>query len=132
MMSMVNTMCRRVGTRSGALAAMLLLGCGGDGSYGSGTTTPPPAERTVSATPSLAFSPASLSVKAGEDVTFAFGRVEHNVFFDAKDGAPADIPGENAGVSVTRTFPAAGTYRYSCHIHPSMHGTVVVQDGGSS
>jgi len=30
-------------------------------------------------------------------------------------------------VSVTRTFATAGTYAYTCHIHPSMQATVVVR-----
>jgi hypothetical protein len=60
-------------------------------------------------------------------VTFAFGSVGHNVFFDTAAGAPADIPGINANTSVTRIFNTAGTFTYICHIHPSMQGTVVVQ-----
>jgi hypothetical protein len=32
----------------------------------------------------------------------------------------------NTNTSVQRTFAAAGVYNYNCHIHPGMHGTVVV------
>ncbi|HKW49263.1 MAG TPA: plastocyanin/azurin family copper-binding protein, partial [Gemmatimonadaceae bacterium] len=82
---------------------------------------------TISATPSLAFGPSSLTVSAGDVVTFDFGSIAHNVFFDQQAGAPANIDGLNANVSVQRTFTTPGTYHYSCHIHPSMTGTVVVQ-----
>ena len=73
------------------------------------------------------FTPDTVAVKVGSTVTFAFGSVVHDVFFDAANGAPADIGGTNANVSVGRTFTTAGTYTYTCHIHPFMHGTVIVQ-----
>jgi plastocyanin len=41
-------------------------------------------------------------------------------------GAPADIPGNNSGTTVNRTFATAGTYIYNCHIHPGMRGSIVV------
>src|SRR2546430_16596520 len=85
---------------------------------GGGTAAPPPPGNTVAATPSLTFTPATLTVNAGDAVTFAFGSVPHNVFFTQQAGAPADIPGSNANVSGTRTFPTAGPYAYPCHIHP--------------
>jgi plastocyanin len=66
-------------------------------------------------------------VSAGQAVTFAFGSVAHNVFFDQQAGAPPAIDGQNAGVSIQRTFATAGNYHYTCHIHPGMQGTVVVQ-----
>jgi plastocyanin len=80
----------------------------------------------VSATPGLAFAPGTLTVNSGDVVTFAFGSVAHNVFFDARAGVPEDIPGNNAGVSTQRTFTTPGTYHYTCHIHPGMQGTIVV------
>lgn len=118
-------------TLTGTLMAMACGGggygptAGGDG-YGTTTPTPPPAGNTIAATPSLSFSPATLDVNAGDAVTFAFGSVAHNAFFTPQAGAPADITGNNVNVSITRTFATAGTYTYTCHIHPSMLGTVVV------
>jgi plastocyanin len=111
-----------------ALLALTLIACG-QGGYGTGpTTSPPPGnDRTVTATPSLAFGPSSLTIRAGEAVTFDFGAVAHNVFFDEKTGAPADISGTNANVAISRTFETPGTYRYTCHIHPAMQGTIVVE-----
>ncbi len=104
-----------------------LLGCGGG--YGSTAPPPPPPPpaHTVAATDAIVFTPATLTVATGETVTFTFGSIAHNVFFAAQGGAPADISGNNANVSVARAFAAPGNYAYTCHIHPSMHGTVVVQ-----
>ena len=81
---------------------------------------------TVNATPAIAFNPSPAKIDPGGTITFAFGSVAHNVYFDAVAGAPADIPGNNAGTSVSRTFTSAGTYGYSCHIHPGMRGLIVV------
>jgi plastocyanin len=109
-----------------ALAAAALVACGGG--YGQSPTTPVGDNgRTVTASASLAFGPATLQVHVGDVVTFSFAQVPHNVFFDVVAGAPADIQGNNASVSVTRTFTTAGTYHYNCHIHPGMQGTVQVQ-----
>ena len=113
------------------LAGALMAACGSNG-YGTAAPPPPPPPppppgNTVAATPSLAFTPATLTVNVGDVVTFAFGSVAHNVFFTQQAGAPADIGGSNANVSVTRTFATAGTYAYTCHIHPSMQATVVVR-----
>jgi len=112
-----------------ALVIAALAGCGGSSGYGSTAppTTTPGNGRTIDATPALAFGPATLTVNAGDTVTFAFGAVAHSVFFDPQGGAPANIEGSNANVSFTRTFATPGTYRYTCHIHPFMHGTVVVR-----
>ena len=110
-----------------------MCGCGSSSS--TAVTTPsgnPAASATVDATPDLVFNPSPASILPGGTITFAFGAVAHNVFFDAVTGAPADIPGNNASTSATRTFPAAGTYGYSCHIHPGMRGVVSVSATSSA
>ena len=105
--------------------ALLATGCGGDDNNG-GSNGPPTDGNTINATPSETFTPASLTINAGETLTFVFGSLAHNVFFD-QDTAPDDIPAPTSNASVDRTFPTAGTFTYTCHIHPQMHGTVVVQ-----
>jgi plastocyanin len=115
-----------------AAALITLTACGGGYNDGGNVNAPPPPAppgdgKTVNATPSETFTPATLTVTAGDAVTFAFGAVAHNVFFAATPGAPANIPGAIANTSIQRTFSTLGTYDYGCTIHPSMRGTVVVQ-----
>ena len=117
---------------SGSIVLVLAACGGGTGPYGGMSQSPPPPPpaggTTVNASPSLAFTPATLSINAGQTVTFAFGSVGHNVTFDSPNAAtPADIPGVNSNVNVDRTFSAAGTYRYHCTIHPVMVGSIVAQ-----
>jgi hypothetical protein len=100
---------------------------GGGGGGGGGSSNPPP-PLTVAATAGLAFTPNPLTINSGEVVTFAFGPVAHNVTFDSRNAAtPADIPGNNANVSVDRAFTTAGTYQFHCTIHPGMAGSIVVR-----
>ena len=99
----------------------------GTGGNGGGDNQNPPAN-TINASPSLAFSPSTLTINAGEVVTFAFGSVAHNVAFDNPNAVtPTDIGGFNSNTSIQRTFATAGTYTYHCTIHPFMMGTVVVR-----
>ena len=112
------------------LAALTAAACGGSsGGYAGISSPPPPATdpRTITASASLTFAPSTLTVSAGDTVTFAFQSVAHNVFFDAQTGTPANIDGSNTNSSVTRVFTTSGTYHYTCHIHPFMEGTVVVR-----
>jgi len=112
-----------------ALTCVTANACGGGGYASTGPGTPPPPPPVadhVDATASLAFTPATLNTQVGHAVTFAFGSVGHNIFFDAATGVPANIGGVNSNTSVTRTFDSPGTFTYSCHIHPFMQGKVVV------
>lgn len=95
--------------------------------------TPPVSAAQVNATPSLAFTPPTIALAAGGTVTFVFGSVGHDVYFDNDPtGAPAAIAGVNANISVQRTFSVAGVYNYYCHIHPGMQGTITVSSVAGS
>ena len=110
-----------------------LAACGGGGyNAPSGPTDPgdptPVRDATVQATPSEQFTPGRINLLVGGTVTYAFGSLAHNVFFDnAPTGAPDNITAPSSNKSVTLTFNTKGTYVYNCHIHPGMKGTVVVQ-----
>lgn len=120
---------RRARALIGIFAACAIAACGSD-SNPYGVNNPPPTgghSLTIQATPSLTFTPSPDTVAVGSTVTFAFGSVAHNVFFAAAAGAPADIPGANADVSVTRVASTAGTFTFSCHLHAGMSGTLVVR-----
>jgi len=84
------------------------------------------ASRTVTLK-NIAFSPKKLSISKGSRVTFSFRDedTEHNVISTGSKRFKA-IAGRSSG-SQSRTFPRAGTYRYSCTLHPGMSGRIVVR-----
>lgn len=95
---------------------------GGTGG-GPGGTPSAPESGTVRMS-GRAFSPASISVRAGGTITFANDDDRaHTV--TARDGS-FDSGVLGAGGRWSRTFRAAGTFRYLCAIHPDMTGTVTV------
>ncbi|CAN5725691.1 hypothetical protein BH23GEM9_BH23GEM9_13170 [soil metagenome] len=89
---------------------------------------PPPsgAGATVT-TPGVSFSPAMVTIAAGEAVTWQFTGTRHNVVFRGATPPGGNIPDTDAGRSVSRTFTARGTYDYDCTRHSGMSGRVNVQ-----
>ncbi|BBZ79407.1 hypothetical protein MANY_47440 [Mycolicibacterium anyangense] len=72
----------------------------------------------------FAFTPATLTVKVGDTVTWTNHDEEpHTVVAD--DGS-FHSPGLGTNDKYTFTFTAPGSFSYLCSIHPFMHGTVVV------
>src|SRR4051812_20356369 len=124
--------------------ASVAADCGGaGGSDGYGPTTPtgggnPPATNTNQITiADLSFSPGAVTVPTGTTVTWNWndcaggssggyaGCISHNVTFD--DGSSVASATQTTG-SFSRTFNAAGTFRYHRTIHGgSMSGQVVVK-----
>ncbi len=111
--------------------ALTITGCSAGGSGGapqgtgsSGGSTPP----TTASGPTItekdfAFSPATLTVKVGDVVTFVNeDSAPHNVSIDG-----AELGMQNQGASLTWTAAKAGDFPYSCVIHPAMTGTITVK-----
>jgi len=73
------------------------------------------------------FSPASVTVAVGDEVTFEWVVGLHNVKF--ADGEASGAPVGTAGTTWSRTFTAPGTYDFVCEVHESlgMTGTVTVE-----
>jgi len=112
-----------------ALSVTLAGACGGDDDSPTEVIDPDPVSAaTVQATPAERFTPGRVNLTAGGTVTFAFGSLQHQVFFNQSvPGAPEDIPEPTANRTLTRTFTTPGTFVYNCRIHPGMSGTVVVE-----
>jgi plastocyanin len=73
----------------------------------------------------FSFSPSSLTVKAGDTVTWTNAdSVGHSATADDKSFDTGII---DTGKSGTATFTKAGTFTYHCSVHPSMKGTIIVQ-----
>jgi plastocyanin len=71
-----------------------------------------------------AYQPSDLTVVAGQTVIWTnSGLGPHTVTSDA---ALFDSGRLEAGATFSYTFTAPGTYLYSCTVHPTMHGRVVV------
>ena len=72
----------------------------------------------------FAFSPGTLKVKVGTNVTWQFADdTTHTV--KADDGS-FQSSGLSSGKTFSFTFAKAGQYKYICSIHPSMKGEVDV------
>jgi len=113
------------------LLGMLILGCtqptGNGGNNETGNTTKPTDANGVAVVKiqGFAFSPAETSVKQGGTVVWVNeDSVPHTVTGGTVFSSPTLAKGEN--YSHTFTEPP-GEYDYSCSIHPSMHGKIIVE-----
>lgn len=114
--------------------AIGLLACGGGG-YDAGTSPttsqPPGSGTTPSRTPGSvamrdnSFNPATDTIAVGGTVTWTnTGNAAHtstgaNGLWDSGIVSP--------GQAFSRQFPAAGSFAYTCTLHPGMNGTIVVR-----
>jgi plastocyanin len=74
-----------------------------------------------------AFSPSTVTIQAGQGVTWNWVTGFHSVISDSSPKAFADSPQQGSGQFVVM-FPTAGTFPYHCGVHGAMmSGTIVVQ-----
>jgi len=74
----------------------------------------------------VTFSPSSITIAESDSVIWSFEGAVHNVTFSGATPVGGNIPDQQTGAVVTRTFTAAGTYPYQCTIHSGMTGDVIV------
>ena len=71
----------------------------------------------------FAFSPASISINAGDTITWTnHDSVPHQIAGNSFGSSPL-----SNGQSYSFKFNSAGTYNYHCAIHPSMTGIITVK-----
>ena len=88
------------------------------------TSTPPPVAGTAVSITNFAFTPANLTVKVGETVTWTNKDEEPHTVVAGDNSFHS--PGLDANATYSFTFTSPGSFDYICSIHPFMHGTVAV------
>jgi plastocyanin len=77
----------------------------------------------------MAFSPTSLTVKKGTQVTWTNNdSVTHTVTADTPSDHAPDSGNIAPGDTFTFTFDDEGTFAYHCEPHPQMEGTITVTE----
>ena len=109
------------------LVLLYAAACGSDSS----TNPPAGSNKTVDVyTLNTAFSPNVVQISPGDTVRFNIATASngegHDVTFDSKPGAPANINVTLIGI-ISRVFNTRGTFHYNCFVHPGMSGDVQVQ-----
>ncbi|HZD73123.1 MAG TPA: cupredoxin domain-containing protein [Actinomycetota bacterium] len=104
------------------LAAALAVGATACGGGGDDQTASAAAGGTLVQLKDSKFKPASLTVRAGQTVTWDWKDrfVQHNVV-----GSGFASKTQRRG-TFTHTFPTPGTYPYRCTLHENMKGTITV------
>ena len=73
------------------------------------------------------FTPPTVTIQAGQSVTWRWVTGSHSIVSDSTPQPFADSPIQSSG-QFTASFAAAGSYPYHCGIHGTMMtGTIVVQ-----
>ena len=116
------------------LACVAIAGCGSSSSSSKSTSSAAPAPASTSSSSSsggvtvkvagFAFNPTSVTVKKGQKVTWTNSdTAPHNVTSDDGTIQSKDF-GQGQSFSFTPT--KAGTFAYTCTIHPQMKATLIV------
>jgi len=91
------------------------------------TPVPSVSDNTVSIA-SMAFNPPSMTIKKGSIVRWVNNdAAAHTVIFTKQSGITCGTGIMSSAQSCSVKFDEPGTYTYTCSIHPSMHGTIIVE-----
>lgn len=92
-------------------------------------TPPVPADRLTMRQTARAFVPDVLVVPAGSSVTFPNDDAFYHSVFSTSPGNAFDMGLYDTGPGKSVSFAVPGIVDIRCHVHGSMHATVVVVDG---
>lgn len=98
-------------------------------------TVSPPASQAAQNTVTLTvngFSPATLTISAGQTVTWVnqsgeMATINSDPHPTHTNYTPLNLGGFASGASLSLSFPTAGTYGYHNHLNPSERGTIIVK-----
>jgi plastocyanin len=108
-----------------AITAMLVAMLAGRQTTQAAVPAPPPAAGAEVKIDNFSFTPASITVAVGTQVTWTNrDDIPHTVVTEDKTIKSKALDTDE---KFSTTFDKPGTYSYFCSIHPKMKGTVVVQ-----
>lgn len=117
-----------------ALAGMAFIACGGDDenpTTGPQATTAAPAAASAPGAIKIGdnfFQPATVTVKAGDKVTWTWGGGAPHAVVGKFDGKDVKSDTKTGSGTFEFTFTKAGTFDYQCGVHgPSMPGKITIQ-----
>ena len=113
-----------------AAALVLLAACGSSNApAGGGGSDGGPNVILFGGAVGFAYSPASLTVKVGDTVTWEGDFGTHPLVSGANCGEPDGQFSNASGSTYSHTFMAGGTYPYYCNVHCTvgMKGMITVQ-----
>ena len=91
------------------------------------TPVPSVSDNTISIA-SMAFNPPSMTIKKGSIVRWVNNdAAAHTVIFTKQSGLACGTGIMSSAQSCSVKIDEPGTYTYTCSIHPSMHGTIIVE-----
>ncbi|OPY34589.1 MAG: plastocyanin [Methanomassiliicoccales archaeon PtaU1.Bin124] len=97
------------------------------GPKGGGGNTTPSETNDVSITSGFTFSPSTLTIHAGQNVTWTNdASIDHSVVSDSGNGESFSSGVLGHGQSYTHRFMTVGNFTYHCSLHTYMTGTIVV------
>ena len=108
------------------VAALGLVGCGGDDKEGNGSGSGPLSGEAPVRIVNFEFKPQKVVVTPGTKVTWTN---EDTQIHDIKDTSPLATPVSppmSKGDTFSISYPEPGSYSYVCGVHPYMTGSVEV------
>ena len=110
-----------------AMAIILAAGCAAKKTTPMATSAPTSAPSAKVAIDNFSFTPAELTITAGQTVTWInHDDVPHTVI-SRKPDRSLKSDALDTDETYKHTFATAGTYDYFCSVHPHMTGRVIVK-----